>query len=137
MTLLASLRDAIRPLSRRDPLGPWGERVAARRLRKSGHRILGRNVVTFVGEADLLTLAPDRKTLVIVEVKSRRVEAGAGGPPPEAAITAVKQRKLLLIAQAIASNRNWTGPVRIDVVAVERPARGKPVVRVHERAVTH
>ncbi len=136
MTAPRGLRSLLGWADRRDPLGSWGERVAARRLRRAGHRVLARNVTRSVGEADLLTLAPDKKTLVIVEVKARRIGSGAGAPPPEASITAAKRRRLLLMAQAIAKERRWTGPVRIDVVAVERPDKGKATIRVHESAVT-
>jgi len=51
--------------------GRRGERLAARRLRRTGHRLLDRNVVLGGHEVDLLVLAPDRRTIVLVEVKTR------------------------------------------------------------------
>ncbi len=121
----------------RDPIGPAGERVAARRLRREGHRVIARNVRTNSGEVDLICLAPDKKTIVFVEVKTRRVGVGtAPAHRPETNVGAKKQEKLRRIAREVARRRGWTDrPLRIDVVAVEWPAKGKPVVRRTERAV--
>ncbi|MCB9838956.1 MAG: YraN family protein [Phycisphaeraceae bacterium] len=122
----------------RDPIGPAGERVAARKLRRDGYRVIARNVRTGSGEVDLVCVAPDRRTIVFVEVKTRRV-GGSGAAParrPETSVGAHKQEKLRRLAREVARKRGWTGrPLRIDVVAVEWPARGRPVVRHTERAV--
>jgi len=118
-----------------DPVGRRGERVAARAMRKAGCRVLRRNFRVGIGEADLVCLANDRRTLVIVEVKARR-RAGDAGPAPEAAVTAQKRAKLVRVAHAAAARLKMTGaPLRIDVVAVEFPSRGRPVVRHYEHAV--
>ena len=121
----------------RDPIGPAGERVAARRLRRCGYRVIARNVRTGQGEIDLVCLAPDRATVVFVEVKTRRVRDGGGvAQRPETSVGARKQEKLRRLAREVARKRGWTDrPLRIDVVAVEWPARGRPVVRHTERAV--
>lgn len=130
-----------RAQGRRDPLGPRGERIAARMLRRKGCRVLERNVRLPIGEADLVCLGPDRRTIVIVEVKARRIDPpapGAGSPErrPEAAVGVAKRRKLVRIAEVLARRRGWTDrPLRIDVVAVDIPPRGRPVVRHHEAAV--
>lgn len=121
-----------RPVSR---TGRRGERAAARHLRRRGYRVLARNRRTPVGEADLVCLAPDRRTLVVVEVKAR---VGADGPPPEAGITAHKRRKLIQVARSL-DKRAGAGqrPVRIDVVAIELDAHGRVVAcRHHPGAVT-
>jgi putative endonuclease len=131
--------------SERDPLGEAGERVAARHLKRAGYRVLGRNLRVPMGEADLLAIAPDGETVVLVEVKARRVggpedaAASAGGfvaPPPEASITAHKRGKLVEILRHLARANGWTKrPLRIDAVAVEWPPTGEPVVRHHAGAV--
>ncbi len=59
---------------RGDDVGRRGERLAARRLKCTGYRILARNLRNCCGEIDLLAEASDRHTIVIVEVKS-----GTGG----------------------------------------------------------
>lgn len=128
-------------LSRYFSLGRRGERAAAGLLRRAGYRVIGRNVVVPMGEADLLCVAPDGETVVIVEVKTRRVvgqglSGGArpveGAIPPEANITAHKRRKLASIARHLARANGWSdGRVRIDVVAVEWCDRGPTVMRHH------
>lgn len=121
----------------RDPIGPAGERVAARWLRRNGHRVIARNVRTGSGEVDLVCLAPDKQTIVFVEVKTRRVRVGGDmAQRPERSVGAKKQEKLRRLARELARKRGWTDrPLRIDVVAVEWPDRGRPVVRHTERAV--
>ncbi|MFG0275860.1 MAG: YraN family protein [Phycisphaerales bacterium] len=119
-----------------DPLGRRGERVAARVMRRAGCRVLRRNLVLTPGEADLVCLAPDKQTLVIVEVKSRRRDEADATPPPEAAITKKKRATLLRVAHAAASRLGRTGaPLRIDVVAIEFPSTGRAVVRHYENAI--
>ncbi|MGP1309018.1 MAG: YraN family protein [Phycisphaerales bacterium] len=133
---LARLLGGTRP-TRRDPLGPAGERAALRHLKRSGYRRLGANVRTHAGEIDLIMLAPDKRTIVFVEVKARR-SAGDGGtrPPPEASVHAGKRAKLRLLANQIARDRGWQDrPLRIDVVAVEWVGDAPPAIRHHENAV--
>jgi putative endonuclease len=132
----------IAPQSRRDPLGPAGERAAAKLLRRAGYRVLARNVKVPGGEADLVCLAPDRRTVVIVEVKARRRGASEAllseTTPPEASVHAEKRRNLARIARTLARINGWTGrPLRIDIVAVEGPAApgSRPILRHHIGAV--
>lgn len=115
--------------------GDLGERLTARFLRSSGYRVLARNARTSAGEADLVALAPDRRTIVLVEVKTRTGDAG-NAPPPEASIGPDKRRRLLAIARALRAANGWQDrPIRIDAVAVSIPARGKPIIRHFENAV--
>jgi putative endonuclease len=126
-------------------LGWAGERAAARMLKRAGYRILARNVKVQAGEADLIALDPDRRTIVIVEVKTRLVQGVASGEastpapiPPEVNITGAKRAKLMTITRALIRRNAWQDrPVRIDVVAVEWPIDGRtPSIRHHQRAVT-
>jgi len=122
-------------------LGRWGERAAARHLQAKGYRVLARNHRTGIGEADLICLAPDRRTHVLVEVKTRRDDSlrpgqRPGERRPEAAITARKARKLRHLVELIARSTGRTGaPWRIDVVAV-RVTGDRARIDHHERAVT-
>jgi putative endonuclease len=125
--------------SRRDPLGPRGEREAVRLLRRGGYRVIARNVRVPMGEADIVAMAPDRRTWVVVEVKTRRVgddgrPASAEHRPPEMSVHAEKRRKLVAITRHLARANRWKA-VRIDVVAVDWPGEGKPVLRHHVGAV--
>ncbi len=118
-------------------LGPSGERLAARFLRRSGYKLLARNQRTGVGEADLVCLGPDRRTLVIVEVKTRLAGADGRAARPEDAITAHKRRKLVQVAMSIARARGWRDkPLAIDVVAIDWRESGDHAVRHYPRAVT-
>lgn len=120
-------------------LGRWGEECAARFLRRQGYRIVARNVRVRGGEIDLLCVAPDDRTIVVVEVKTRlrapgRTELAAS---PEANVTPDTQRRLSRLAARLAAANGWTGrPLRIDVVAVERPTDGAPETIRHYEGIT-
>lgn len=121
-------------LSRREPagtasLGATGEARAKALLSAKGYRILARNVRLGFAEADLVCEAPDRRTIVIVEVKTRAVHRRAG-PPPQASVGARKQRKLVAAARYIVKANGWEDrPVRVDAVAVEWRAGAEPTLR--------
>lgn len=121
-------------------LGAAGERIAARMLRRRGYRVLMRNCALRSGELDLVTLGPDGRTIVIVEVKTRlapEARRGMMDVAPEAAVTSRKSRKLIALAQELVARRGWTDrPIRIDVVGVDWRPRGRHIVRHHENAVT-
>lgn len=101
---------------RRDKLGPMGERAAARFMRRRGYGVIGRNLMTSFGEADLLCEGPDG-CIVVVEVKARRFREGM--PPPEASVTLTKRQKLVRVLEHLVKKNDWNDrPRRIDVVAV-------------------
>lgn len=144
---------ASRAQGERDPLGPEGEKLAVRHLKKQGYRILGVNVRTRVGEADIVAQAPDTRTIVIVEVKSRRVrnelaaapdpfrqEAAQAArpqrPPPEASVHQTKRTKLVRILRHLARANRWRHrPLRIDIIAIEFHEGGQHELRHHVGAV--
>ena len=96
-------------------LGNRGEQVAERFLKRSGYRVLGRNVALRFGELDLVVEAPE-KTIVAVEVKSGRYHPKYR---PEMHVTAAKRRRLVRLLRAYLKLRGWTDrPGRVDVVAV-------------------
>ena len=98
----------------RKATGIKGEEEAARFLTRCGYAILEKNVRTRVGEIDLV--AKEGKTLVFVEVKTRRA---AEGDPPQAAVNTRKQNKLGKLAQSyLRSKRLREQPCRFDVVAI-------------------
>ena len=122
-------------------LGRAGERASARFLHRAGYRVLDRNVRIDVGEADLVCLAPDQETIVIVEVKTRRRGTGRSvmgeTVPPEASVHQAKRRKLLSVARSLARSNGWQHrTIRIDVIGIEWPDDGsKPTLRHHINAV--
>lgn len=112
-------------------LGQRSERHAARFLRRAGFRVLAANLNERVGELDLLTLDPDRRTLVVVEVRS------VTGPDAQAAADTVdlpKQKKLVAATLRFLGRRRLLGqPLRFDVLALAWPPAGGPPKMMHVR----
>jgi len=101
----------------RQSLGRLGEDLALEHLERLGYRLVARNHRTRFGELDLIVC--DDATIVFVEVKARRIDAGAGtaleSVPPR------KQRQVRGMAAAwlVDSNdRPRSRDLRFDVVAV-------------------
>jgi putative endonuclease len=125
-----------RPHAPRDPLGRAAEDAAARYLAAHGYRLLGRNLRLAFGEVDILAEDPDGSTIVLVEVKSRRADPARALPPPEAAVTTRKSRRLVALAAALRRLNRWNDrPIRIDVVAIDFEPDGGASLRHHLHAV--
>lgn len=112
-------------------------------MKSKGFRIVGVNLRVPMGEADILAIAPDGRTIVLVEVKSRRLGHGEAAPlkAPEASVTEAKREKLIEILRHFCrANRWWDRPLRIDVVGVEfraDPSDARPfAIRHHESVIT-
>ena len=102
------------PTDTRRSTGVKGEEEAARFLTRSGYAILEKNVRTRAGEIDLV--AKEGKTLVFVEVKTRR---DLEGDPPQAGVHTRKQNRLAKLAHGyLKQKRLRHTPCRFDVVAV-------------------
>ncbi len=126
-------------LERRGPTGWRGERIAARYLKRQGYRILARNLRSRVGEIDILAQAPspDERTVVVVEVKSGVVDDDPlkRTTRPEQHVNPAKQRKLSALATQLSRKRGLNNrPMRFDVLAVELPPSGDPIIRHHPAA---
>jgi putative endonuclease len=120
-------------------VGRRGERAAAGLLRRSGYRILARNLDTPGGEADIVCLHRASGIAVLVEVKTRVRGADDRSPATTAAIHADKRRRLARTARSLASHPLLAGrAVRIDVITVDfRDARDRrPQIRHFVNAVT-
>ena len=112
-----SFRRAIGAVMAPRPLGRQGEDLAARRLRRLGYKIVARGHRSGFGELDLV--AVDGRTIVFVEVKTRR-HTGAGTPAE--AVTVDKQRRLTRAATAFLRLHGLMEyRSRFDVVAVVWP----------------
>ncbi len=110
----------------RQSLGKQGEVLACDELRRRGYAILARRYRTRFGEIDII--ARDDRTLVFVEVKTRR-SAGFGGAT--AAVGFRKQRRLINMARSylVGFNGREPPPCRFDVVGVTL-AGDTPVVEL-------
>jgi putative endonuclease len=116
---------------KRQKLGASGEALAVRHLEEAGLTIVERNWRCGVGELDVIARedAPDFSVggqvvpwLVIVEVRTRR---GDSYGTALQSITPRKAAKLREVAAHYIHSAQWTGPWRIDVVAVQMDAGGK------------
>lgn len=88
--------------------------------------ILHRNLTIRNGEADLVALDPDGRTIALVEVKTR----AAAVPPPEASVDHRKRRRLRRVAEWMQRSRRYAdSPIRFDIIAIVWPEGGRPDVR--------
>ena len=97
--------------------GEAAEQLAAQFLQRQGMKITLRNYRCRFGEIDLV--AQDGKTLVFVEVKSRRTENFGGAA---ASITRDKRGKLLRAARHYLARHGNAARCRFDAVLI----RGEP-----------
>lgn len=93
--------------------GDIGEEEAAKYLLELGYKVLERNLRLFCGEIDIL--AQDKKTVVVVEVKTVR---GSGFGLAQELVRYKKQRKLKLLGRVI-EQKYPTKSIRIDVIGVD------------------
>jgi putative endonuclease len=117
MPSLASLRTWLAKRFPPKSLGQRGEDTAAKFLKRRGYKILARGHDSRLGELDII--AVDGRTLVFVEVKTRRnTEAGH----PSEAVDDHKQKRLTQSALAYLKGHHLLGyAARFDVVAVTWP----------------
>lgn len=95
-------------------IGARGEEIAAAYLRGQRFAILERNFRCKGGEVDIV--AREGKTIVFVEVKSRRSESYG---PPQLSVTSFKQRQISKAALTwLAKNRLHDTSARFDVIAI-------------------
>lgn len=123
----------------RKPKSVWvrGEDAAAKYMKKSGCKVLARNLHLKMGEIDILCHDPRTDCVIVVEVKAR-IRKSDSTPRPEASITQAKKRKLRALAKGISSRNDCRGRrIRIDVIAVEFiEDQKKPIaIRYYESAV--
>ena len=102
-------------MNQRQAFGKAGEELALRYLKKKGYKVLEQNYTCPVGEIDII--ARDKKTIVFVEVKTRRSKSYGSA---RLAITPRKQRKISMTAlYYLKSNRQMDRDARFDVVTVQ------------------
>lgn len=96
--------------------GNRGEEIAANFLIARGYRIIERNFRCKGGEVDIITRDPIDKSLIFVEVKTRRsLSYGV----PQLAVTPFKQRQISKAALTwLSKNRLHDTNARFDVIAI-------------------
>jgi len=93
--------------------GNYGEDLASEFLENKGYKILERNLHLICGEIDIL--AEDRRTLVIIEVKSVR---GSGFGQALDLVRFKKQDKLRQLALALIQ-QHPDRQIRVDAIGVD------------------
>lgn len=117
-------------------IGDAGERLVAQRLEAAGWRILARNLRLGRDEIDLLGVDPGPPgALVVVEVRRRgRRDFGLAEETLDHRKRAALRRVVgtLLAAGTLPDGRPLPGlPLRLDLVALDVDASGRPSVRHH------
>lgn len=126
----------------RRALGRLGEQFAAAHLERLGYTVLARNARTRYGEIDLIGFDGHTKSLVFVEVKTRR--AGFGGRairPDQQPLPWLRPRqraRLRRLAAAWLSSKQHIRPtahtIRFDAVGVIIDGRGQLLSLDHVEA---
>ena len=115
--------------NKQQKFGEKGESLAAWFLKKNGYKIVEQNYRTQLGEIDII--AKDKKTLVFVEVKSRRSTRFGN---PKWAVTPKKQRKISMVALYYLKTTNQIdAKARFDVVAITSN-RDQPQIEIVKNA---
>ena len=99
-------------------IGRFGERAAARLLRRKGYRILAKNRHEGRNELDLV--AENRETIVFVEVKTRTADRQykTDYGTPSDAVTASKRKRTIAAAKAYLYKNPSRKAPRFDVIEV-------------------
>ena len=95
--------------------GNLGERAAAKHLKKSGYRIVKRNLVSLGYEIDIV--ATNAEYLVFCEVKTRTIKDGAR-ISAASAVTPEKQRQIIAAARPYAAKFKENRKIRFDCIEV-------------------
>lgn len=118
-------------------VGNRGESLAATHLKRSGWRIVGRNVSLGFGEIDVVAEAR-AGTIAVVEVKTVTRTVGAAVDAswtPERQVDRAKREQLRKLAAALCAAKRWErSRVRFDVIAVELLDDGTHELRHHAGA---
>ncbi len=94
--------------------GERSETLAAWYLKKNGYTIIEQNYRNQLGEIDII--ARENKTIVFVEVKSRRSTRYGS---PKWAVTPKKQRKISMVAlYYLKTTKQSNAKARFDVVSI-------------------
>lgn len=104
-------------------LGKWGEDLAAEFLKEKGYEILERDWKS--GHHDLDIIAKDGRTLVIVEVKTRRNRIFGD---PEEAIDYRKRQNLQSAINHYVKSHCFYSQVRFDIISIVGTIGSKPEI---------
>jgi len=119
-------------LTGRGDLGRLGEEAAIGHLKRSGYRIIARNVRNSYGELD--AVAVEGGEIAFVEIRTRTDE-NLGSP--EESMTPSKRAHIIRAALAWLQSKDWEDqPMRFDFVGVQFGADGEPEFNLIRSAFT-
>ena len=98
----------------RKQVGELGEKKALKYLKENGYKIMQRNFKCRTGEVDIIAM--DGKTIVFIEVKTRR--SLSYGLPCESVTAAKKKHILRTTRYYVSVNKLEDHDQRIDVIEV-------------------
>jgi putative endonuclease len=125
MGLVSWITQRFAPTSRRKSLGSRGELLAARYLRKHGHKVLLMNYKAAGAEIDIVARQGDQ--LVFVEVKTRRSNEIN---EPYRQVNHHKQHNITRAARVYLKYYKDHPPrVRFDVISIVWPEQGEPQIQ--------
>lgn len=102
-------------MAEHNDLGKWGEDMAADYLEGRGYVLCERDWQLDNRDLDIVAYDPQRKMLVVVEVKTRTDDELQ---QPEEAVGRPKQRNLAIAANAYIKGNAIDDPVRFDIISV-------------------
>lgn len=103
-------------------IGDMGEHIACCYLQNHGYRIISRNWMCKMGEADIVATQQDEDgndVCVLVEVKTRLSLGKEDDGMPELAVNGEKQKRYRGIAETFLSVSTQFHQVRFDVIAIK------------------
>jgi putative endonuclease len=110
----------------KDELGQAGEKLAMQFLKANGYQIIAGNVRFSIGEIDII--AQHQKTLVFIEVKTRR---SAEYCHPVEVVDAKKRRKIKQMAMQYYRNKKYAAKgfaMRFDIITLIWPEGEQPKI---------
>ena len=107
-------------MAQHNDLGNLAEELAASFLEKKGYKILVKNFRYQKGEIDII--AEWENQLIIVEVKARGSDVFM---EPQEAVTKMKIKSLVMVADFFMQDRNLNQEVRFDIIAVLPDEKGR------------
>ncbi len=105
-------------------LGSFGEKKAAKYLKRAGYKILKRNFVADDSEIDIIASKGD--TVAFIEVKTRSKDGDCTlEPRPASAVTPKKQRAIIKAAKVFCAFNPSSKKKRFDIIEVLVNSKGR------------
>ena len=112
-------------------IGNFGEKAAAKHLKKNGYKILDKNYVALGAEIDII--AKKENVVAFIEVKTRSTKSlGYKEARPASSVTPEKQRKIIKSAAHYLHRHSFNSRIRLDVIEVYTEENAKGEIKVNQ-----